>query len=123
VRGQKLFVRPIEAGDAEAVRAFLTRHGIAADAPRVGLLGKLVGELVAVLSMDVRERAIHVNDLVVAPELRRKRIGRVMMTELDLLAAKLDRESIVVESLRGEEFFARLGFEKDGYQMRRKVGS
>jgi len=117
-----LFVRPIEAGDSDAVRAFLTRHGAGARATSCGLIGKLVGELVAVLSMDVTERAVRVHDLVVAPELRRKRIGRVMMSELEALAAKLEREWIVVEQPRATEFLQRVGFENDGSErMRRRV--
>lgn len=121
MRGQKLFVRPIEPGDGDALRAFLTRHGRSAEVPSCGLIGKLVGELVAVLSMDVTERAIRINDLIVASELRRKRIGRVMLSELDSLAAKLDREWIVIDRPREEEFLARVGFQKEGETMTRRV--
>jgi GNAT superfamily N-acetyltransferase len=118
-----LFVRPIEAGDGDAVRAFLGRHAASAGVPQCGLIGKLVGELVAVLSMDVTEREIRINDLVVAPELRRKRIGRVMLNELEQLAAKLERPWIVADAPRMEEFLLRVGFEKDGEQMRRRVAT
>ena len=44
MKGQKLFVRPIEAADADAVRAFAAQHGGPRDT-RAGLIGKLVGEL------------------------------------------------------------------------------
>ena len=80
MRGQRLFVRPIETADRDAVRAFLEAHGEADSAPPAGLIGKLVGNLVAVLAMEVTPEAIRVDDLVVARELRRKQIGRVMLS-------------------------------------------
>jgi GNAT superfamily N-acetyltransferase len=120
MRGQRLFVRPIEAADGEEIRAFL---GGAAP-PAAGLVGKLVGNLVAVLAMEVTPDAIRVDDLVVARELRRKRIGRVMLSELADLAAKMERDSLIVD-LDGErtdakEFLSRVGFvEEDGRMVRR----
>ena len=122
MRGQRLFVRPIEPGDDDAVRAFLGGP----EPPRSGLVGKLVGNLVAVLSMEVTPDAIRVDDLVVAQELRRKRIGRVMLNELADLASKMEREWLVVDLDRertdAREFLLRVGFveEEDG-RMKRKV--
>src|SRR5689334_9531930 len=99
MRGQRLFVRPIEPGDADTVRGFLAAHGgrgalRAPDAvPPCGLIGKLLGELVAVMAIDLGETdGVRIRDLIVAPELRRKRIGRVMMSELESLAAKMERD-------------------------------
>lgn len=117
MRGQKLFVRPIEESDAAEVRAFLARNDAPAATPRSGLLGKLVGELVAVLSMEITDRTVRVNGLVVAKELRKKRIGRVMINELESLAGKLEREWIVVDPPEAAGFFERVGFYKDGEQM------
>jgi GNAT superfamily N-acetyltransferase len=120
MRGQRLFVRPIETADREAVRAFLAAHGEADSAPETGLIGKLVGNLVAVLSMEVTPEAIRVDDLVVARELRRKQIGRVMMIELADLAAKMERDWLVVEREDAREFLRRVGFEeRDGAMVRR----
>jgi len=120
MRGQRLFVRPIETADREAVRAFLAAHGEAGSAPETGLIGKLVGNLVAVLSMEVTPEAIRVDDLVVARDLRRKQIGRVMMIELADLAAKMERDWLVVERGDGREFLRRVGFEeRDGAMVRR----
>src|SRR5213075_385601 len=48
VRGQRLFVRPIESGDADGIRRFLEANEAPGDPPACGLLGKLVGDLVAV---------------------------------------------------------------------------
>jgi GNAT superfamily N-acetyltransferase len=120
VKGQKLFVRPIEATDADAVRVFAAQHGGSPDI-RSGLLGKLVGELVSVLAMDVEGDAVRVVDLVVAEELRRKRIGRVMLNELAALAAKLERNWLIAD-VKHAEFLRRVGFTEEQGVMKRRVG-
>lgn len=104
------------------MRAFLEAHGEAGSAPETGLIGKLVGNLVAVLSMEVTPDAIRVDDLVVARDLRRKQIGRVMMIELADLAAKMEREWLVAERGEGREFLRRVGFVEEGERMVRRVG-
>ena len=114
MKGQRLFVRPIDSGDTAAVTAFLLQYGAFSHSPACGLVGKLVGELVAVLTMEVTDNAIRVDDLVVAPELRRKRIGRVMMNEVHALAAKLERTRIEAPRGRGDEFLQRVGFREEG---------
>src|SRR5712691_5659436 len=91
VRGQRLFIRPIEPLDSEVVRSFLDRYAPGAPFPSSGLLGKLVGEPAAVLAMEITDDAIRIIDLIVAEELRRKRVGRVMIDELAQLAVKMER--------------------------------
>ena len=120
MKGQKLFVRPIEAADADAVRAFAAQHGGSPET-RAGLLGKLVGELVCVLAMDVEADAVRVINVVVAEELRRKRIGRVMLNELAALAAKLERNWLVAD-VKHAEFLRRVGFTEDQGVMKRRAG-
>jgi GNAT superfamily N-acetyltransferase len=120
VKGQKLFVRPIEAADFDAVRAFAAQHGGSPDA-RSGLLGKLVGELVSVMSIDIEADAVRVVDLVVAEELRRKRVGRVMLNELAALAAKLERNWLIAD-VKHAEFLRHVGFTEDQGVMKRRVG-
>lgn len=113
MRGQKLFIRPIESSDAESVRKFFVANANDAGVPAMGLLGKLVGDLVAVLAMEITTDAVRVSDLVVARELRRKRIGRYMIDELARLARKIDRDRIVVEPADGaREFFKKIGFDE-----------
>jgi len=119
VKGQRLFVRPIDAADTDAVRAFAAQYGGSPD-PRAGLLGKLVGELVSVLSMEIEDDAVRIVDLVVAEELRRKRVGRVMLNELAALAAKLERTWLVAD-IANRAFLERVGFVEDGGLMRRRV--
>jgi GNAT superfamily N-acetyltransferase len=115
LRGLRLFVRPIEAADHPAVNAFLERNSAAGGAPACGLLGKLIGDIVAVVALDITEDALRVVDVTVSRELRKKWIGRVMMREVEQLAAKMDRRRIIVEDARdAHEFFRRVGFESEG---------
>jgi len=120
MRGQKLFVRPIEAADREAIRLFLASHGAShAPVPSCGLIGKLLGDIVAVLSMEITRDAVRVEDLVVAKDLRRKRIGRGMLAELDALAAKIDKDWLIARD--DHEFLRRVGFDGSDV-LRRRVG-
>ena len=115
MRGQRLFIRPIEAADAVIVREFLRANESSDDAPALGLIGKLVGDLVAVLAMEITADAVRIDSLIVARELRRKRIGRFMVEELARLARKIDRDRVVVDALDAGDFFRKLGFEdRDG---------
>jgi ribosomal protein S18 acetylase RimI-like enzyme len=123
MRGQRLFVRPIEPGDTDSVRNFLAVHSRQNAVPACGLIGKLLGELVAVMSIDLSEsNGVRVDNLIVAPELRRKRIGRVMMNELESLAAKMERDWLIANAAGGaREFLRRVGFEDEGPRMVRRV--
>ena len=121
MRGQKLFVRPIESGDAEAIRAFLEANGSPGDAPACGLLAKLVGDLAGVMAMEIAGDGLRVTNVVVARELRRKRIGRFLFDEAARLAEKMDRDRLIVGDDRGAgEFLRRVGFRVvDGVFVRR----
>jgi GNAT superfamily N-acetyltransferase len=119
VKGQKLFVRPIEAGDAAVLRAFAAQHG-GDPAPSAGLIGKLVGELAAILTMEIEADVIRIIDLVVAEELRRRRVARVMLNELAVLAASMKREWLVAGGAH-REFLERVGFHEADGLMRRRV--
>jgi len=125
MRGLRLFVRPIDPSDSEAVGTFLRdeQHQPTAR-PVVGLLGKLLGDIVAVVTIDLTADALRVDDIYVARDLRKKRIGRVMMREVEQLAAKMDRTRVVVEDARGaQEFFRRVGFGNEGERWVRDVSS
>ena len=123
MKGQRLFVRPIEDADHDLVRAFLDREGSPAPVPACGLLGKLVGELVAILEMRVTTGGIEIRDILVAKSLRRKRIGRVMLAELEHIAAKMDRPRLIVAASQDAHagFLRRVGFEREGSTWVRKV--
>jgi GNAT superfamily N-acetyltransferase len=121
LRGLRLFVRPIESSDRDAVHAFLAgqpeesaarlSHSMNGDAA-CGLLGKLLGEIVAVVGLELTDDALRIRDIVVARELRRKWIGRVMMGEAEQLAVKMDRRRLIVDDAGGARgFFERVGFQ------------
>ena len=117
MRGQRLFIRPIERADAEEIRRFFATNAKDGEAPSVGLLGKLVGNLVAVLAMEITSDALRIDDVFVARDLRRKRIGRLMVDDLAKLAKKMDRDRIVVEPPDdARAFFTRIGFEDGDVQ-------
>ena len=129
MRGLRLFIRPIEPSDQPALTAFLARNrvdasisGPAPAPPAWGLLGKLLGDVVAVVALDVTEDAVRIDDILVAGELRRKWIGRVMLREVEQLAARLDRHRVVVDNAGdAREFFRRVGFESEGERWVRVV--
>lgn len=116
-------MRPIEPGDADTVRGFLAVHAEQNAVPACGLIGKLLGELVAVMAIDLGEsNGLRIRDLIVAPELRRKRIGRVMMSEVESLAAKMERDWLIAEGAESSrEFLRRVGFIDEGTRMVRRV--
>ena len=114
MRGLRLFVRPFEAPDNDSVRAFLEKSGEspAISGPeRVALVGKLLGDLVAYLALYDTGDALRIDEIVVARELRRKRIGRVMIGEAAALAGERGRKQLEVSDPRGAEaFLERVGF-------------
>lgn len=115
IRGLRLFVRPIEAADHDDLRAFYAKSDSPSLPPAWGLLGKLLGEIVAVVAMEITDDALRIDDIVVVGDLRRKRIGRAMMREVEQLAAKFDRRKVIIEDARGaQEFFRRIGFVSEG---------
>lgn len=122
MKGLRLYVRPIESADHDALRDFLAPRDAARPIPAWGLLGKLLGEIVAVAELDVTEDALRVGNLFVAGHLRRKRIGQAMMREVEQLAAKLERHRVIVEDAHdAQEFFRRIGFENQGDRWVRDV--
>jgi ribosomal protein S18 acetylase RimI-like enzyme len=122
VRGLRLYVRPIERGDQEAIRAFLGAAKPATPPPACGLLGKLLGDIVAVVSLELTDDALRIDDLVVARELRKKRIGRAMLREVEGLARKFERERIVVDDAQdAQEFLRRVGFQIEGERWVRTI--
>jgi len=123
LRGQRLFVRPIEPSDRDAVSAFLARvEETSLPHPACGLLGKLLGDIVAVVVIEITPDALVIEHVVVARELRRKWIGRAMMREVEQLAAKMDRRRVVVHDAgEAHEFFRRVGFVSEGERWVRVV--
>lgn len=115
MRGLRLFIRPIDPADDDALNAFFQRQECSLSTPAWGLLGKLLGDVVAVVSLDISDDALRIAEIVVARDLRRKWIGRGMLREVEQLARKMDRNRVVVDDARdAQEFFRRVGFESEG---------
>lgn len=123
MRGLRLFVRPIEGSDRDDVIAFLDRQDcLSSTVPAWGLLGKLLGDIVAVVGMDITADAVRVDEILVARDLRRKWIGKAMMREVEQLAVKMDRRRVVIDDARdAHEFLRRVGFEIEGERWVRVV--
>ncbi|HVS31996.1 MAG TPA: GNAT family N-acetyltransferase [Thermoanaerobaculia bacterium] len=122
MRGQRLFVRAIETADHDAVIAFLATERPGGHAPACGLLGKVVGDIVAVVEMQITADAVQIDDIVVARDVRRKRIGRFLVDEVAQIAAKMERKQLVVNAGgEGDEFFLHIGFEREGTRWVRHV--
>lgn len=115
MRGQRLFIRPIDPSDRDSVRAFLQRYSADTPAPETGLLAKLVGDLAAVLGATILPSSLRIDAIVVRDDLRRKQVGRYLVGEAEKLAAKLECDRLMVEDGRGaDDFFLRIGFEREG---------
>jgi GNAT superfamily N-acetyltransferase len=125
MKGQRLFVRPIEPGDEAALREFLDSQGDSGPVPACGLLGKLVGNLVSILAMQITPDAVTIDNVLVAKELRRKRIGRAMIDEAEQIAIRMDRTQLVCPDATGAsagaEFLRRTGFTREGARWIREV--
>lgn len=115
MRGQRLFIRPIDPSDRDSVRAFLQRYSTDTPPPETGLLARLVGDLVAVLGATILPSSLRIDAIVVRDDLRKKQIGRYVIGEAEQLASKLERGMLMVEDAKGaDEFFRRIGFEREG---------
>jgi len=129
MRGLRLFIRPIDPSDHPALAAFVARNREGRPNPTPtpalpawGLLGKLLGDVVAIVALEVTEDAVRIDDILVAEDLRRKWIGRGMLREVEQLATRLDRHRIIVENAGdAREFFRRVGFQSEGERWVRVV--
>jgi GNAT superfamily N-acetyltransferase len=118
MKGIRLFVRPSTPEDRAFLLSFLTAQEREPPAESAGgLIGFLLGDLVAWLAWEPKRDQIAILDLWVARNLRRKRIARAMLAELDAEARRLGSAQLVVHPpTEFAEAFRRLGFtgESDG---------
>lgn len=80
MKGQKLHIRPLVEGDEADLRQLA--GDAAADLfrrTRRGLAGRLVGDLVAFAVTSVEDDRLILHELFVRPDLRRKRIGTLIV--------------------------------------------
>jgi GNAT superfamily N-acetyltransferase len=86
VKGQKLFVRPVSPADYDEIADFYAEQTSPFPADSPSLVGKLVGRIVAHLSYRTVGDIVVIDHLFVARDLRRRRVGRFMISELERLA-------------------------------------
>jgi N-acetylglutamate synthase-like GNAT family acetyltransferase len=95
VKGQKLWVRPAISADAAEIDAFLRREEIEPPPHAEVLIGRLVGSIVASAFWRRDGASFVVLGLCVATEMRRKRVGRAMLMEIEKLAAGMHSQSVI----------------------------
>ena len=122
MKGIRLFIRPATPEDHPRLTAFREREGrVASPVQPNELIGFLLGDLVASIAFDVNGETLTIRDFWVAQNLRRKRIARAMLAELDGEAHRHGTTRIAVRpSSEFVEAFRRLGFtpEPDGTLVR-----
>jgi GNAT superfamily N-acetyltransferase len=115
MKGIRLFIRPLTSDDSPRLLSFWSAEGRPGAPPRDGLIGFLLGDLVVSLAFEDEGEALRITDVWVARNLRRKRVARAMVEELDALARRRGATRLLVRP--SEEFidaFRRLGFADAG---------
>lgn len=124
MKGQKLYIRPATADDADAIARFFLSEGTACP-PSGGeqLIGKLVGEIVAHLVYDLSEpSAVVILHIHVAARMRGKRVGRAMVEEAADVARRTGRTRLAVRKDSGPAaFFGKLGFERSDLRLEKRL--
>ena len=122
MKGQTLFIRPIASEDQAAVSDFLRRYGGGSADTSEGILAKLVGDLAAVLTFHIGGQVLAIDLLIVREDLRRKRIGGLMLAELERMAASTGKPWLSVSNDTGANpFLEKAGFTKEGDSMVKRV--
>jgi hypothetical protein len=110
VKGQKLFVRTASADDHEEIARFYSEQRSAVPSGSSSLVGKLVGRIVAHLTYRTEPDSVVIEHILVARDLRQRRVGRFMISELERLAGpgvtllRARQESSVTDFLRAIGF-------------------
>lgn len=123
MKGQHLFVRFARPEDLDEIRSFYRSELLEdpsvsieqADSPSEGgvLIGKLVGDIVTCLRFSRSHNTVRIESIHVARLLRRKRIGRLMISELARLSGT-DGATVIEAPAEGDAagFFHAVGFER-----------
>ena len=127
MKGQTLFVRPVTEEDWDSIDDFYREEGVDVQPSwREGdeIIGKLVGRIVSHASFRLDRSTLFLTTLYVAAELRRKRVGRATLGELESLAQKLGCATVIVPT-PGEAvaFFLRTGFAFEGDTLKKTIGA
>lgn len=121
MRGLRLLVRPATPEDRVGIEDFYRQESAEEPDPQqLSILGKLLGRIVAHAGAELAGDTVLISTIHVARELRRRRIGSTVLSELEKAAADAGARSLVVSAGSAVSFFQSLGFiEHDG--MFRKI--
>jgi len=124
VKGQRLFVREATPDDSGELGVFYASESIEPPVPldSEGVIARLVGNLVAHLTWQIDGGRARIRYVHVASALRGKRIGRGLISDAAVIAAKRNVEQLVVAAdCPAREFFLRTGFADVGHELVREV--
>ena len=124
MKGQRLHIRPLVAGDSAILEDFYQGEevSLAGVLSPPGFLAKLLGSVVAHASTVATQDNLHVEHFYVTRTLRRKRIGRGFLSELERRAAANGCKSVTTSgSSPIKKFFIDAGFVVDGETLRKTV--
>lgn len=118
--GQFLLVRPLVEADLPDLRRITGTTEMTLPVP--GLLARLVGEPVGFLAYSPAGTELRIDQIFVAADLRRKRIGRGLLMETEQLARRLNCTALVVSPhCQAGEFFTQVGFEERDSLFRKTI--
>lgn len=125
MKGQKLLVRRATDSDEAGIGEFFHEEGLSRPATiEIEFIGKIVGDIVAFAGVSrAGKHTLTLESLRVSFRMRRKRVGRGMMKEIERWAHDDGFRRIVlgIES-EAQEFFERVGFERVNGALVRRVG-
>ncbi|HUP63987.1 MAG TPA: GNAT family N-acetyltransferase [Thermoanaerobaculia bacterium] len=109
-------MRPATKSDDTSIRKLLENHNVTTEELATEqLIGFLVGTPAAVAGVSFSPSEAEIQYLVVRPDLRKKRVGRVMIGELAALARQRGASRLVLRKRTPfDEAFRRLGFVESG---------
>lgn len=111
MKGIRLFVRAATPADDGRIASFWKEEGHAPLAGSSALIGFLLGEVAAWVSFDPSGADLVIREFWVARNLRRKRVARTLLAELDREAVRRGAERLVIHpDIEFVDAFRRLGF-------------
>jgi len=125
MKGQRLYIRELQAGDEEALERFYEDENRERKRPShnaLGLLGKILGNVVAHADAVSDGESMRIEHFYVTQAMRKMRIGRVLLVELESHAARRGCISLVaLECPAMNKFFLNAGFVADRGTLRKVV--
>lgn len=117
MKGQKLFVRVASDNDQPSISRLYDEDGRSPVRGKLEVVGRLVGDVVAHASIDFRTAAVaEITSVLVAAPLRKKRVGTVLLREIETLLEERTVNQLLVRrtNTSADLFFKRNGFREEG---------